>query len=99
MKKYLVLMVVLFAIPINAYALTNSTIQCNTNQTLEENITIYVDGNASTLSLYTFCSNDCDNVTRSCNPLEYEASVFNMILIVVAIGGMYMIYRFARSRI
>lgn len=98
MRKAMILMVVLMMVPVSAFAITNSTIECFDSDVLEENISITVDGNVSTLSLYTKCPNGCDNVTNSCEPLEYEQMGMNMLILIVIIVGMWGIYKFARSR-
>ena len=98
MRKLIILLILLTLIT-PAFALTNSTISCIDNTTLEENITVYMDGNASTISLPIRCQNGCDNVTNSCEPLEYEQYGLNLILVIITIGGMVLIYKFARSRI
>lgn len=98
MKNILLIMIVLLSIPMNALAFTNSTIICLDNNTLQENITVIVGANETTVSLTEYCSNGCDNNTFSCSPLEWEASVFNMALFIIVIIGMVMVWKFARSR-
>lgn len=79
-------------------ALTNSSIECFNTEVLEENVTVYVDGNASTVTIHKLCPNGCDNVTNSCEPLEYEQAGMNFILLILGIVGMVLIYKFARRR-
>ena len=70
MKKWLVLTIslILLAIPIKTLALTTSTIYCYNENTLIENITVYKDGNISTLSLPIHCDLGCDNTLSQCIP-------------------------------
>jgi len=75
----LIMFVLLLAIPLNAYALTNSTISCIDAYTLQENITVYIGDNVTTVSLPVRCPYGCDSVTLSCSP-----DPFSQDLIVVA---------------
>lgn len=84
MKRAILLICVLLGgIPLGTYAATNSTIQCYDDYVLEENITVYVDGNVSTATLWQRCPNGCDNTTLSCNPDKFNQDI---IIILTFVG-------------
>lgn len=78
------------------FALENSTIVCIDNDTLQENVTIYKDGNSSTLSLATHCNYGCDNATIMCSPPTYQQSLFNIAILAFVIIVSALIYRWKR---
>lgn len=74
----------IFSVPVLAYQ--NSSILCISNQTLQENITVYKDGNMTNLTLNNWCQNGCDNVSAACSPPPYQQNLIIIgILIVVGI--------------
>ena len=91
---FVVPFLIVFTSPV--YALTNSTIQCIDNTTLEENITVYVDGNTSTLSLYDKCSNGCDNITGSCRVPQSQENIIALIIFCVIMFFVAKIYKWFR---
>ena len=71
----------------NAFAYLNSTIICISNTTLQENWTVYKDGNQSNLTINTLCpSGECDNQTMQCAPPEYQQNLYRFG-IIFAIGA------------
>lgn len=74
-----------------ALAQVNSTIQCYDANTLEENVTVYMGANSTTLQTYTRCQTGCDNTTFSCSPTQQNQALtffvyfIGFILIVVIV--------------
>lgn len=87
----ILLLILLLSTP--AMALTNSTILCIDNNTLQENITVYVNGNMSNLSLSSYCPTKCDNITMACNPPTYQQNLVGFIIFIVFIIAMYFVLR------
>lgn len=88
-ELFVIFTLLMLAVPALAMPI-NSTITCNTNQTLQENITVYKDGNSTNLSLSTYCPYDCDNTSKACNPpkfvqLGYVIGIVAFIFIVAII--------------
>lgn len=75
------------------YGLTNSSIVCIDNNTLQENITVYVNGNMSNLSLSSYCPTKCDNITMACNPPTYQQNLVGFVIFIVFIIAMYFVLR------
>jgi len=83
MKLYLIaLFMILLTVNIS-YAYLNSTIICISNTTLQENWTVYKDGNQTNLTINTWCENECDNVTMTCQQPKYVQNV-----IIIGIIGL-----------
>lgn len=94
-ELFVIFTLLLLASPVLAMPI-NSTITCNTNQTLQENITVYKDGNSTNLSLSTYCPYDCDNVTKACNPPKYVANLTAFAVFGAFMVGLVLVYRWLR---
>lgn len=86
---------------VNATPIENATTYtiCTDNETLFVNRSIKINGDINNTQEWIYCEYECDNITKSCNPSDYEASIYNFGILILAIVGFYLIYRFARSRI
>ena len=76
------MLVVLMAIPLKAMATTNSTISCIDASVLEENITVYISGNATTLSLPVHCPFGCDSITLTCSPDPFMQDLMFAVFVI-----------------
>lgn len=95
MKLLVFVLAVLSFMPMAAMAITNSTVYCNTNQTLLENITIYKDGNVSNYWTTLVCPAGCDNTTMLCAPPTYQQ---NLIIIGVIMAMVFIMLVLVRLR-
>lgn len=48
---------------------------------------------------YKGCDNGCDSVTNTCNPLEYQEAIYNIVIVIAIIITMVLVYKFAKMRI
>ena len=81
------LLVFLLAMPLVGEALTNSSIVCIDEFTLQENITVYFDENVSTVSLPVRCPFGCDSKTLACSPDPFmqDLAVVGFLVVFVVV--------------
>lgn len=71
---------------------------CLDNNTLFKHLLYDNDGTSGYFDFPEYCTNGCDNVTNSCNPLKYEQNVYNIIIVAAIIIFFALLIAWAKRR-
>jgi predicted nucleic acid-binding Zn ribbon protein len=98
MKKSLIVGLILASLWLMPSVIAIGQYVCADENTSYWVATVFVNGTAIPISYTDICNGGCSEVSGQCNPLQYEANVYNLLFIIAIVVGIVLVYKFTRGR-